>query len=544
MEANTVLQTAKPQVLNTEVNDTPIVDTKLPTTTELAGTTSATKIAKTDVAVPSAKEGLNYGLDANGQTTIKTADGYTLNFEETSKNWLLTHPNGKTTKFAPGQSIIESDGSKWGFDGKSTFLFGSNKITLESSPLHNSNGPTFAEKIHVYHKNHRVTISNANTSKPTIENGILADGFEHDRAVKDGKRYELFETNTKHFDWVKTGESTEKGFTSNTAVSGYLGLDTTLDAQGRNVVTTADGYSIRFEGRAQEWVITHPDGKETKIWGDPHVYESDGSKWDFKDKSTFMFGKNKITVETTPKEGAGGATFSKTVNIYHGNHRVEVTGIDTNNPQIETGILADALEHDRDLKDGDRFELKNITGDHFDWIKVGTSTEEATSSDLNASNDYLGLENTLDEQGRHAIRTADGYNLRFEGTAEAWIIQHPDGKETKIWGDPHVYESDGSKWDFKDKSTFLFGKNKVTVETTPKDDPNGVTFTKTVHVYHGNHRITVTGINTNKPTIDSGILANGFEHDREMADGDRYELKNISADRFDWVKIKDSKEQK
>src|SRR4051812_11209965 len=45
-------------------------------------------------------------------------------------------------------------------------------------------------------------------------------------------------------------------------------------------IHTPGGYTIESCGNS-EWKITGPDGKCTRVWGDPHVAESDGGKWDF-----------------------------------------------------------------------------------------------------------------------------------------------------------------------------------------------------------------------------------------------------------------------
>lgn len=99
-----------------------------------------------------------------------------------------------------------------------------------------------------------------------------------------------------------------------------------LKADG-NKVTTAGGYSIEVLGTS-EWKITGPDGKSTRIWGDPHVHESDAGDaegrggWDFKRNSTFVLGDGtKINVTTVPG-GAAGATVTGGLEIISGNDRV------------------------------------------------------------------------------------------------------------------------------------------------------------------------------------------------------------------------------
>src|SRR5690606_5196891 len=118
---------------------------------------------------------------------------------------------------------------------------------------------------------------------------------------------------------------------------------------------TNDGYQISFEGKNQEWRITAPDGTSTRIWGDPHVEESDGSKWDFYTQSTFVFGNNKVTVEVAPWKGTA-ATVSKTVTIYNGDNRFTMTGLDNDKPKIVAWDFA-SNSHDQLLSDGVVFDL-------------------------------------------------------------------------------------------------------------------------------------------------------------------------------------------
>jgi hypothetical protein len=129
-------------------------------------------------------------------------------------------------------------------------------------------------------------------------------------------------------------------------------FDVTKNDAGMIAVRTIDGYIIRTEGRDQAWTITGPDGKTTRIWGDPHVHESDGDKWDFLTRSTFRFGVNKATVEVVP--AGNGTTFSHRVTVYTGDERVTIDGIDKNKPEIVT-VSRDGKQHDDGLADGISF---------------------------------------------------------------------------------------------------------------------------------------------------------------------------------------------
>lgn len=143
-------------------------------------------------------------------------------------------------------------------------------------------------------------------------------------------------------------------------------LDADINEEGNVVVSTADGYQLRFEGKNMEWHIIHPDGQKTVIWGDPHVVESDGGKWDFYNQSSFVFGENKATVKVAPW-GNSGATVTKEVTIYAGNERFTITDLDINKPRFvawdERGE-----SHDKLTKDGDVFKL--LKGNGEEWQKL------------------------------------------------------------------------------------------------------------------------------------------------------------------------------
>jgi hypothetical protein len=145
-------------------------------------------------------------------------------------------------------------------------------------------------------------------------------------------------------------------------------LDVNKNDAGMITVRTLDGYTIRAEGRDQAWTITGPDGKTTRIWGDPHVSESDGDKWDFLNRSTFMFGKNKVTVEVVP--AGNGQTLSARITVYSDHERVTIDGIEKNQPSI-VAASSDGLEHDASLADGDIYKrVMTPTGES--WVSTTT----------------------------------------------------------------------------------------------------------------------------------------------------------------------------
>lgn len=156
-------------------------------------------------------------------------------------------------------------------------------------------------------------------------------------------------------------------------VSAKPTLDASINKKGQVQVKTNDGFNVTFLGRDEAFTITGPDGKTTKIWGDPHVKESDGDQWDFKNQSSFIFGNNKVTVQTVPSEHNGEVTYSQTVTVYNGDDRFTITGIDKNAPEILAWRL-DGKDHDSQLEDGDIYQLQRSDGSE-EWIKVETPVD-------------------------------------------------------------------------------------------------------------------------------------------------------------------------
>ena len=91
-------------------------------------------------------------------------------------------------------------------------------------------------------------------------------------------------------------------------------------------ITTPGGYTIEPMGQF-EWKVTGPDKKETRVWGDPHVEESDGGKWDFKKDTEFVLGDG-TRIDVSCKPYGNGATVTGQLDIINGDSHVSVTDID------------------------------------------------------------------------------------------------------------------------------------------------------------------------------------------------------------------------
>lgn len=112
-----------------------------------------------------------------------------------------------------------------------------------------------------------------------------------------------------------------------------------------------------------------------------------------------------------------------------------------------------------------------------------------------------GLQKNVEGFGPNAVKTSGGYVIVPEGQNEAWAIYGPGQKPgdtplTRVWGDPHVVEGDGTKWDFTKDSRFrLPDGTEISVKTTSQ---TGRSFTKSLEITNGMDRCTMTGINDNK----------------------------------------------
>ncbi len=126
-------------------------------------------------------------------------------------------------------------------------------------------------------------------------------------------------------------------------------------------ITTPGGYTIEPTGKF-EWKITGPDGKSTRIWGDPHVAEGDGGKWDFKRDSTFVLPDGTRINVTTKPWGNGGMTVTGGLEVINGNDRVLVSDIDQGKGKIGS-ITYDGFQHVNGFGGNDVFVMGNETDD-------------------------------------------------------------------------------------------------------------------------------------------------------------------------------------
>lgn len=139
-----------------------------------------------------------------------------------------------------------------------------------------------------------------------------------------------------------------------------------LKVDDKGVVTTPGGFKIEAT-KQHEWIITGPDGKTTRIWGDPHVEEGDGGKWDFKRNSTFVLADGtRVNVSTKPW-GKDGWTVTDKLEIIAGNERVQVTGIAEGKGKAGQ-VTQDGFQHVNAFGNRDVFVMGKETDD---WSFTG-----------------------------------------------------------------------------------------------------------------------------------------------------------------------------
>jgi hypothetical protein len=159
--------------------------------------------------------------------------------------------------------------------------------------------------------------------------------------------------------------------------------------------TTPGGFKVKAEGKDAGWTITSPEGKTTRIWGDPHVDGPNGGRWDFKKDMSFVLPDGtKITAKTTPPLSSG-YTVTDSIDIMHGNQRATISGIH-NNKVASEGVKNDRWAVDARTPDGDYAVLG---GKNDAWY-------------LNGKNEIIGSE----KQGE-ILKTRQGQPTGITGQA-------------------------------------------------------------------------------------------------------------------------------
>ena len=124
--------------------------------------------------------------DDAGDISVLTHDGYVVRADAKGQGWSISSPDGKTTRVINGSQVRESDGGSWAVKGRSSFLFGPHKLTVQMTP--SPGGVSVPCQMTIYSGGERVTIGGVNTPSPFLE-AIATDASYHDAALHDGSTY-------------------------------------------------------------------------------------------------------------------------------------------------------------------------------------------------------------------------------------------------------------------------------------------------------------------------------------------------------------------
>ena len=170
-------------------------------------------------------------------------------------------------------------------------------------------------------------------------------------------------------------------------------------------ITTAGGYTIKPEGRSNAWNITGPDGKQlTRVGGDPHVDEADGTRWDFTKTSDFVLPDGtRIHCKTTSETGK---SVSKALTINNGNDVVNITGIDKNKPQtgeIKNNGYEWRANHFSKNPALDEFKLGGNGPGNVQWYKSTSGIEKGLITGAHYDKKSKQYQQKVDESKKYCV---------------------------------------------------------------------------------------------------------------------------------------------
>jgi len=207
---------------------------------------------------------------------------------------------------------------------------------------------------------------------------------------------------------TSTGSNTTPDVYRSTPQSGTLSKNT----EGINYTTTG-GWKININGTTIQ--MTSPDGQDTtKVWGDPHVVEADGSKWDWDSatSSYLLSDGTKITMNA-----AGSNKTVDSTSIYDKAQLVQVNNKDmTFTSSVDWKKARDA---DKAESDGTTYTTKNQGND---WTKATAEelAKRTPSNPVNRPNYQGGTSNVPYNQGSfYGNNMAAYYNSLYPNSGQA-----------------------------------------------------------------------------------------------------------------------------
>lgn len=141
-----------------------------------------------------------------------------------------------------------------------------------------------------------------------------------------------------------------------------------LKVDSNGVITTPGGYKIEQLGQF-EWKVSGPDGKSTRVWGDPHVDESDGGKFDFKRDTSFVLGDG-TRINVTTKPWGNDMTVTGQLDIVSGDSHVRVTDIDKGKGKVGQ-VTYDGMDENVRFNSKPGVDIFQMGKETDDWLYEG-----------------------------------------------------------------------------------------------------------------------------------------------------------------------------
>jgi hypothetical protein len=186
-------------------------------------------------------------------------------------------------------------------------------------------------------------------------------------------------------------------------------------------VETPGGFRIVPEGNTN-WSIYSPNQSPsetptTRVWGDPHVTEGDGTRWDFTKDSNFVLPDGTtIRCDTTSETGQ---SVSQGLTIVAGNDKVDVTGVNTGSPQVTkdpAGASKWINENLPALQSSNTFSMQTKDGGEVSWFRSTNGQMEGkvvgATHNVDGKNSY---DQILENKGMNGETTGGAVNQVGQG---------------------------------------------------------------------------------------------------------------------------------
>ncbi len=194
-------------------------------------------------------------------------------------------------------------------------------------------------------------------------------------------------------------------------------------------------------------------------------------------------------------------------------------------PDLQTLAMLVYMEKGMILEDRTREQMLQMRGQNNYLKELGEVMSESSINQLSdGALDQVNSLSASEKDGKIVVEIGNGYTLEVpkNNTDQSWTLKDKNGISVKIWGDPHVDESDKSgsaDWDFKQQSTFVLQDGtKISVGTTPWSGNSSMTVTSSLTITRGDEVVQVKGIDNNQVTF-SDSQTGGRQTDTTTHDG-------------------------